>query len=477
MSFRRGSGTTAAFSILATIAIFGSQQVPVAAAKAAAPVTAAGPATASAASSYRPMTTPFRILDTRRNFCGANSCPALGPGGTLNLQVTGYVDPVTGGTVPASATAVVINVTSVSGTASSFLTVFPAGTSRPLASNLNFPAHVVLANAVTTQLSAGGAASIYNALGTVNVLADVEGYFTAAAANLPAGEYHPIAPIRVCDTRAGQPATTCNGNNDGKTHTLGPNSSIKIAIAGQPAYCATNPCPPNDFIPTDGTEENAIVNLTALAGTSATYLSIVPFTTSGCQFGGNKGAPSYSDINVGAGGVQANRVFVPLGPNLTPINVCVYNAAGKVNFIIDANGWFGGTGPPPTPLGLQYVATSPTRICDTRSGNTTPCSGHALTPGGVRTVAAAGQLGISSSAKAIIANLTAVVGSAATYLSAYPSDAASRPNVSDVNVVAGQTLPNLTAVVLSGGGSPGNFNLFNGAGTINAIVDVEGWFQ
>jgi len=69
------------------------------------------------------------------------------------------------------------------------LTVYPGGLSKPpQASNLNFQAHTAVANAVTVQLSAGGAVTIYNALGTVNVLADVEGYFTPASATLPAGD-------------------------------------------------------------------------------------------------------------------------------------------------------------------------------------------------------------------------------------------------------------------------------------------------
>jgi hypothetical protein len=479
MSFKRGSGVTAAISVLAAVAIFGSQQVPVvAAAKAAAPATAGVPLASSTPSSYRRIAPSYRILDTRTGLCGGNVCHALGAGGTLTLQITSYVDPGTSQSVPSAATAVVLNVTAVGGTSFSILTVYPTGESpRPTASNLNFPAGTALANSVTAQLGTGGAVNIYNGLGTVNVVADVEGYFIPASTTLPAGEYHPIAPIRVCDTRAGQPATMCNGLNDGKPHALGPNSSIKVTVAGQPAYCATTTCPPGDFIPTDGTEENAIINLTAIAGTSNTFLSIVPFTTLGCEFGGNKGAPSYSDVNVSANKAQANRVFVPLGTGATPINVCVYNAAGKANFIIDADGWFGGTGPPLTPKGLQYIATSPTRICDTRSGMGTPCSGHPLTAGGVMTVMAAGHNGISSSAQAIIANLTAVDGTSFTFLSAYPSDATSRPNVSDVNVAAGQVLPNLTAITLSGGGSPGNFNLFNALGTINAIVDVEGWFE
>ena len=53
--------------------------------------------------------------------------------GTLNVQVTGVY-----GTVPAGASAAVLNVTAVDPTASGFLTVFPEGTTMPTVSNLNF---------------------------------------------------------------------------------------------------------------------------------------------------------------------------------------------------------------------------------------------------------------------------------------------------------------------------------------------------
>jgi len=470
MSFRRGSGVITANSILATIAIFGAQQVPAAAAVRA-PATAPVTGSASAASNYVPVTPGFRILDTRIGLCGGSVCHAVGPGGTLQLQVTGYVDPGTGNSVPAGASAVVINVTAVGGTSYSLLTVYPAGSTRPQASNINFTAGTALANLVTSQLSVGGALDIYNALGTVNVVGDVEGYFMPEAATVTSGEYHPIPPLRVCDTRAGQEINACNGLNDGKSHAIGPNTAVKVTIAGQPAWCSPT-CTPS--IPTDGTEEFAIINLTAIAGTVNTYLSVVPWSTHGCVYGGSSGPPPFSTVNVSAGKAQANRVFVDLAINTNPINICVYNAAGKANFIIDDNGWFGG---PTAGMGEQFYATSPTRICDTRSGMGTPCAGHELTQGGVLTVAAAGQPGIPSGAHAIIANLTAIAGSSFTFISAYPSDATSRPNISDLNAGAGQVLDNLTAVTLSGGGSPGDFDLFNALGNINATVDVEGWFQ
>ena len=467
MSFRGGSGPAAAVSILATIAIFGSQPAPAAAAT----HSTAAPATVSAASSYTPMTPNFRILDTRIGLCGGSVCHALGAGGKLNLQITGYVDPGTSQSVPSGATAVVINVTEAGGTAGSLLTVYPQGTSQPQASNLNFPAHTNLANLVTSELGSGGAVTIFNAQGTVNVIADVEGYFKAASASDPSGEYHPIPPLRVCDTRQGTPINSCNGDNDGHIHTLGPNSAVKVTIAGQPDWC-TPSCSPS--IPVDGTEEFAIINLTAVAPTANTYLTIVPWTISGCAFGANwgKGPPSFSTINVNAGQTLANRVFVDLGINKNPINVCVYNNVGKVNFVIDDNGWFGG---PTAGPGEQFYATSPTRVCDTRSGTGTPCSGRTLASGGTLNVTVGGQDGIASGALAIIANVTAISGSAPiTFLTLYPSDVG-RPNASDLNPPAHAILDNLTAVQLSSGGS-GHVNVFNVMGSIDITLDVEGWF-
>ena len=129
------------------------------------------------------------------------------------------------------------------------------------------------------------------------------------------------------------------------------------------------------------------------------------------------------------------------------------------------SGWFGSTlGSPPT--GAQYQAIGPTRICDTRSGTGTLCSGHQLTSGGTLLVAVAGVGGIPGSGPvAIIANLTAVSGSQATYLTVYPADVSPKPNASDVNVNPGVALPNLVVVGLASGAHPGDLNLFNAAGS------------
>ena len=73
-----------------------------------------------------------------------------------------------------------------------------------------------IANLVTVALGQNGTSdsqreiNIYNAVGTANVVVDVEGYFVPQASNNPAGEFHPIVPLRVCDTRTREPANGCN---------------------------------------------------------------------------------------------------------------------------------------------------------------------------------------------------------------------------------------------------------------------------
>jgi hypothetical protein len=412
---------------------------------------------------YVPIT-PFRLLDTRSGGGGG----ALAPGAVRALQVTG----VGASPIPSSATAVVLNVTEVSGSASSLLTVYPFGTSRPNASNLNFAARTVIANLVTVTLGAQGAqgaVNIYNALGSVNVVADVEGYFAPQPASDVQGLFHPIAPVRVCDTRHGSPTPICSARG-----AMSPETAMVVDVAGASG------------IPGDGTAEAAVVNVTGVAGTAPTYLSLFPTNASGgCTYTGTH-APPFSTINLPAGAVQANRVMVELGPTGVGGNndaLCVYNAAGSINVLIDANGWFGSAAVPSSPPGYQYQAVAPTRICDTRVVSAS-CAQGAVGPAATVAIDVAGKGGIPAAGGAtrvvaIIANLTAVAPSLTTFLTLYPADLVRRPTVSDLNVDGGVVLPNLAVVQLdtSGDAHDGDIYLYNSAGVANAIVDIEGWFQ
>ncbi|MBI4885298.1 MAG: hypothetical protein HY826_14720, partial [Actinobacteria bacterium] len=133
-----------------------------------------GAATGSTPSSFVPIT-PCRLLDTRSTSpVGPRSTP-ITAGESLSVQVTGSNGL---GVIPATATAIVINVTAVGPTAGSFITLFPADVEVPNASNLNFIAGQSPApNLVTVSLSAGGAVKIFNESGSVNVIGDIAGYY------------------------------------------------------------------------------------------------------------------------------------------------------------------------------------------------------------------------------------------------------------------------------------------------------------
>jgi hypothetical protein len=404
---------------------------------------------------------PFRLLDTR------SSGPALGPGQTRTLQVTSVTGPQSQ-SVPSTAQSVVLNVTAISGTAGTYLTVYPTGSSLPTASNLNVPAQTNQANLVVVALGTGGEVSIYNSLGSINVAVDVEGYFAApGSGSTTPGLFHPISPLRICDTRSGAD-TACSGS------ALGAGEWTKVVVSG----CPTGDPSCTASVPTDATTAAVALNLTAVSGTQGTYLSVVPPNSGdSCP----TGAPSFSNLNVNAQTNLPNRVIVPVGPDQ---DVCVYNSLGTINFILDVSGWFGDG--IETSQGAYYYAIGPTRICDTRSaasvGYSTECSGDPLSPGGTLTIPVAGADGLPSAGGttppvAVIANVTAVSGTSFTYFTLYPADVA-LPIASDLNVGAYQNSPNLVIVQLATTGSnAGTVDLFNDLGAIDAIVDVAGWFQ
>jgi len=120
---------------------------------------------------------PARIMDTRPGLSTidgeAQGLGALQSNGTANLAVLNR------GGVPATGVgAVVLNVTVTEPAAPGYLTVWPAGSSRPLASNLNFAANQTIANLVIAKVGANGQVEFYNgSYDTSQVVVDVVGWF------------------------------------------------------------------------------------------------------------------------------------------------------------------------------------------------------------------------------------------------------------------------------------------------------------
>lgn len=106
---------------------------------------------------------PTRIADTRA------AGGWLQPFETRQFGVAG----VNG--IPANAKAVVVNVTATPG-ANGYLTVWPAGTTQPTVSTVNFTGGQDVPNLAMVGLGQGGQLSVFNELGTTDVMLDVMAY-------------------------------------------------------------------------------------------------------------------------------------------------------------------------------------------------------------------------------------------------------------------------------------------------------------
>lgn len=143
----------------------------------------------AAGSTYYPLTA-VRLLDTRTD------TTTLGAGSVRTIAVTG---------IPADATAVILNVTAVDGTAGSYLTVYPDGAGRPATSNLNWIAgQAATPNQVTVQVGGDGKVDFYNAHGSVDIITDLEGYFAGGTVTGPTQTTTILPPPPTTTT----PATT-----------------------------------------------------------------------------------------------------------------------------------------------------------------------------------------------------------------------------------------------------------------------------
>jgi hypothetical protein len=241
---------------------------------------------------------PGRILDSRP------AGPQVGPfstpwgGGTSrDVQVTGLAG------VPGGADAVVLNVTATAPTASSYLTIWPAGQAKPLASSLNFVNGQIIANAVTVKLGAGGQISIFNFSGNVDVVVDVVGYFSSGAGKA----FHPLAPVRIQDSRPGGPQ-------------YGPYSTPWSSGTSRDVQVTGLAGVPN-------AADAVLMNVTATGTTAPSYLTVWPAATP---------KPLASSLNWSAGQIIPNAVTSKLGGG----KIGVFNLTGNVDVIVDVGGYY-----------------------------------------------------------------------------------------------------------------------------------------
>lgn len=373
---------------------------------------------------YVPVT-PARILDTRVG-TGAPNAP-LGPDRTIDLTVVGA-----GGVPVSNVSAVVLNVTATDMVGpETFLTVFPTGSPRPVASTLNLTEGRTVPNLVVALVGAGGKVSIYNHVGNVAVIADVQGWY--AASGTTGGRYTPVTPARVFDTRDGT-------GRSGAVGQVPAGGTIELNLAGAGGV-------PSSAVST------VMLNVTAtdLRGPD-THVDVFP---------SGEPRPATSNLNVTSGESVANLVMA----KVTDGRIMLFNNAGSVDLVADVQGWFG------PGAATTYASTAPVRDLDTRTGDG-GTSGR-VGPDSTIELTVAGVNGVPSGIRAIVLNVTVTehIGPE-SYLTVHPSGGG-RPISSNLNFVAGQTRANLVTTPV---GSNGVVSIYNHVGNVHIVADVQGWF-
>lgn len=372
----------------------------------------AGTAIPAGRSAYQ-NATPQRLLDTR-NGIGAPQA-AVGAGRSVTLTLTG---------LPSSVTSVVLNVTAVTPTAGGYVAVYPDGAPRPNTSSINFGPGVTIANLVTVPVY-DGAVDFFNYDGSVQILADLVGYYTTTQQS----EYHEFAPQRLLDTRKGI------GVPQGA---LGGDQTLDLTVGGV------------DGIPADVTA--VIMNITAVNPSDGGYLT---------AYAGGTTRPVVSNLNFAAGQTVPNLAIVPVNNGV----VTIYNHSGTVDVVGDVTGFFtAGTK-------YQFTPVNPARLLDTRTGAGTGGRKAPIGTNGTVRLAVAGNDGVPAGVEAVVLNVTAIGPTSSGYLTVYP-DGQARPTVSNLNYTSGETIANQVMVPVVNG----YVDFYNLVGNVNVAADLAGYF-
>ncbi len=255
-------------------------------------VDAALPAASGPASEYQPIA-PKRVVDTR--IVGTR----LNAGEVREVDLSSYV--------PAGASAVAVNLTSVAPTTSGFLTGYACGTDRPGVSSVNYTAATNRGALAVLPVSGNGKLCVFTS-SAADLIVDIQGAFVADAAR-----FTPVTPERLLDTRN--------------------TSRAAVAVVHAPVGA-----------------DAVSLNLTVTGSVVAGFLTAYP-----C--GGD--TPVVSNVNFGPGETIAGAAYVPVGADGT---VCLFTNT-PADVIADLTGTFSPSG------GLAFTPARPTRAFDTRDGS------------------------------------------------------------------------------------------------------------
>ncbi|MGE0879790.1 MAG: hypothetical protein AB7L13_18100 [Acidimicrobiia bacterium] len=246
------------------------------------------------------------------------------------------------------------------------------------------------------------------------------------------GEFTPLTPERILDTRTGTGAAAANSP-------VGVGAQISVQILGRGG------------VPASGVTA-VVMNVTATQSSEDSFLTVFPTgatrpTASTVNFRRGQSVPNLTVAKVGDGG-----------------QISVYNDSGNTHVLFDVVGWYSTSSSVGTKSRLRTI--TPERVLDTRQTGSVGANASIPLP-------ITGRAGVPSGATGVVLNITGTNATAGTFITAYPSDV-SLPTASNLNLQPNQSVPNLAMVRLP---ANGQISLYNFAGTTDLVVDVVGYYD
>lgn len=362
---------------------------------------------------------PARIYDSRL----APRAIQVGAGTTAEATVLGV-----GGVPTTGVTAVAVNISATGGTEVSTLTTWPTGAPKPTTSHVVVPTTTATTSTAIVPVGSSGRINVGNDLGSNDCIVDVVGYFRSTATSTST-KLTSVTPARLMDTRTG---------TGGKTGAFTAGTSFNLTVRGVAG------------VPTSA--DTVVLNVTAVSPTANGFLTVWPAGTT---------RPTSTSVSFSTGNTVANLVLAKVN---SKGQVSIFNSAGSTHVVVDVQGYFATS----TTTRGRYMPIAPGRLLDTRP-DAVPALGAASTTN----LQVLGAAGVPASGVAAVAlSITAHQPTASTYLTCWPS-LTTRPTTANVNGRIGASSTNLAVVRL---GTDGKVSLYNLAGTVDAVVDVLGYF-
>ncbi|HEY0167701.1 MAG TPA: hypothetical protein VGB75_11730 [Jatrophihabitans sp.] len=387
-----------------------------------------GPARADASTGSAGLFVPAvgRLLDTR-NGTGGYSTP-MPAGGVRAVTAAGRAG------IPASGvSAVALTLTAVGAGSIGAVSVAPGDVTTPTGAALVFNPGDSVSNTALVALHADGALRVL-ADHAVNLIIDVQGYFTAGTATAPGG-FVAVSQARIADTRSGAGVPLAK---------VGTGSSVMVQAGGSAG------------VPAGASAVYA--NITVLNPTAIGYLRAYAADTAAPT----TGALDFDDS------ATAQSVAIPLSGD-GRFTVLV-GAGGPVDLTIDIQGYF-------TPAAATGAFTpAAVRLLDTRAVPVRTLAGNSVTK--VSVAGVAGIPAVADGLGAVALNLRTVqpaTGAASGYLRLWPADQP-EPATSNINYTTQNVYRTDLAIIAPA--ADGTVNIRNGGpGPVDLVLDVEGWFS